>query len=156
MRPITNALGSLVLALGGGFGCGDGVPASRMALELDSKCPRISGSYAGIFTLSGSTGECGNEKQVSYDTLGFDEQGLFISPAAALIACATEQTDCSLEVRCEGLGMLATFFGTLRSDGSYFAGTASLPGRTSGCSRVLYALDATRKEEPGPEEPREP
>lgn len=126
--------------------CGSDVPTSVLALESGSSCLRVSGQFDAVFSLTAAEGgACTKAKQVSHDTLTFDEAGQFVSPAAALLPCSTAQLDCTLAVSCESVAIGARFEGILSPDAESITGSAQLRGGVSDCERVWYAMEATRR-----------
>lgn len=112
------------------------------------QCAPATGTYAAVFTLRETEGECADAKEESHDPLEFSSDGTFLSPADGLIECRTAQAGCQLAVRCVSDLMDTARAGLdaeLSEDGESIRGTGTVEGSYKGCRRVVYDVVAIRK-----------
>lgn len=123
------------------MGCGT-PPDAVITGPLTSSCAVAAGTYVNEAVLRSREGDCPRMKEHTRDRLEFDG-GVFVSPAAAFIPCATQQTQCTLTVTCQMFDLEMVFTGELMDDASRLVGVATFSG-TGTCRSAVYDMEATR------------
>jgi hypothetical protein len=120
--------------------CGD--DRGTVSSALTQTCALASGIYVSEVTRVSQDGTCAISKGFSRDKLEFAE-GAFISPAAVLIPCKTQQLECSLVVSCQVLDLDMVFKGELDVGADRIEGTLTFSGKGE-CKSAVYDLVATK------------
>ena len=119
-------------------GSAEGVVTS----PLTSSCAVATDTYVSEATLRSKDGQCPKAKGHSRDRLEFD-QGTFVSPAAAIMSCTTEQIECTITVTCRAFAQKMVFTGAILDEGARLAGVVTFTGEPD-CRSTVYDMEATR------------